>query len=166
MTYAEGTPVESLELNTLLSLTRTSDILGRYIEIETGKYGSSPIHFAVLNAISVHGGTMTPGAISKWIFRSKHAVTQVLDALERQELIRREINTSDRRSIHVILTEKGWDYVCRMVPVAREAGERILSPLGKEHLETLNSLLKQMRKQLFIQLDQQRSAIVQKPRKT
>lgn len=136
----------------VMAILRSADVLSRYLEIELAKYGSSPIRFAVMNALFVHGGTMTPTDISKWTFRTKHTITSMLKVLEKAELIRREANKSDRRSVDIVITEKGWNASDRMIPVAEHMSRKALKCFDDNQLEILENLLKELRKSLFKQM--------------
>lgn len=122
------------ELNYIMSFIRTFDTLNRYLEIELSRLGTSPIRFAVMNAIIVHGGRMTPTDISKWTYRTPRTVTSMLDSLERDGLIRREPNTSDRRSKVAVVTKKGWDTTNRITPVVEEISRKALSCLSGDEI--------------------------------
>jgi len=140
-------------LNFIMSFIRTFDILNRYLEIELMKYKTSPIRFAVMNAIVIHGGRMVPTAISKWVYRAPRTVTSMIDSLERDGLIRREPNTKDRRSINIVVTEEGWDETSKKAPVAEEMDRRALSCLSEEELNTLSGILKKLRRHLLSEIE-------------
>lgn len=139
------------ELNMLLSIIRTFDALNRYLQIELRKLGFSPIRFAIMNALYVHNGKMTPTAISRWTFRARHTVSSDLDTLEKEGDVRREPG-KDRRSIDIVVTEKGWRKIQRVRPLAQEMSRRALSNLDREQLETLMIIQKQLRKHLDEQI--------------
>lgn len=136
----------------VMSIVRTSDIVNRYLEIELRKSRSSPARFAVMNALLVHGGTMNPSKISKWIFRAKHSVTSMLKVLENIGYVKREPNGSDRRSVNIVVTEKGWKSTEVMIPRAEEISQKILSCLDEKQVDTLMDILRQIRKHLLRQL--------------
>ena len=138
---------------TIMRIVRTTDILNRYLEIELAKQGSSPIRFGVMNALFVHGGTMTPTAISKWTFRTKQSITAMLHILEDTGFIRRESKEDDNRSVNIVVTEKGQSATKRMIPIAAKINSEILSCFDDEGIETLMNLSKQLRKHLFKQID-------------
>jgi len=144
-------------LNFVMSFIRTFDILNRYLEIELMKYKTSPIRFAVMNAIIVHGGRMVPTAISKWTYRAPRTVTSMLDSLERDGLVRREPNTKDRRSINVVVTEKGWENTNTLIPATEEINRKALSCLSEEELNTLSGILKKLRSHLLAETERRDS---------
>jgi len=153
-----GEPEENRrQTRTVMSILRTGDVLNRYLEIELAKHGSSPIRFGVMNALFVHGGTMKPTDISKWIFRAKQTVTGMLHILESIGFIRREPSGNDGRSVDMVVTEQGRKATERMIPIAEEISQRALSCLDEEQIETLTNLLKQFRKHLFKQINASQS---------
>lgn len=137
----------------VMSIGRTGDVLNRYLEIELAKQGSSPIRFGVMNALFVHGGTMTPTAISKWTFRAKHTISSMLHVLEAMGFIQREPNVNDGRSVNIVVTKKGKKATEKMIPISEEINHKVLSCFDDEQIETLMNLLRQLRKHLFKQID-------------
>jgi DNA-binding MarR family transcriptional regulator len=133
-------------LSILFSFIRTWQIIDRYLELELSKQESNPIRFAIMNALYRHGGQMTPTEISKWVFRSKNSITSVINNLEREGFVRREPSKSDRRSVTVVITEKGWSKTNKITPIAQEISREILSCLDREQLDTLGTILRAIRK--------------------
>lgn len=133
----------------VMSIMRTADILNRYLEIELAKYGSNPTRFGTMNALFVHGGTMTPTAISRWLFRTKHSITSMLERLDEIGLIRRERSTRDGRSVNVTVTAEGWKATKKMIPVVEQVSESSLSCLKDDELEDLMVVLKRLRGHLL-----------------
>jgi DNA-binding MarR family transcriptional regulator len=138
----------------IMAIVRTGDILNRYLQIELAKHGSSLGRFAIMNALFVHGGKMTPTAISKWVFRSKHSVTDMLHVLEDIGVIRRDPNRKDGRSVNISVTKKGLEKTEKMIPIAEQISEQALSFFNEEQLEALLSLLRQLRKHLLKRLSE------------
>jgi DNA-binding MarR family transcriptional regulator len=136
----------------VMSIVRTHDIMNRFLEIELGKHGSNPPRFAVMNALLVHDGTMRPTEISNWIFRAKHTVTSMLKALENVGYVKRIANESDRRSVDILVTEKGWRSTDNMLPIAEDISKKILSCLDEKEIDTLLDILRKIRKHSLIQL--------------
>jgi DNA-binding MarR family transcriptional regulator len=140
-------------IKTVVSIVRTGDVLNRYLELELAKHGSSPIRFGVMNALFVHGGTMTPTAISKWTFRAKHTISSMLHVLETIGYIRREPKVNDSRSVNIVIAEQGWRATVKMIPISEEINHKVLSCFDDAQIETLMNLLRQLRKHLFKQID-------------
>ena len=140
-------------LNTVGSYLRTFDALTRYIQLVLDTHSSNLTQAAVMNALYVHNGRMRPTDISKWVFRAKRTVTSVLNTLEKSGLVRREKSKTDRRSVEVVMTERGYDKIKELLPVMQDMSKNILSGLDKEQVETLAIIFKQLRKHLLTLID-------------
>lgn len=71
-------------------------------------YGITIHQLIIMNAIDVSvSGSMTIGEISKKVGLSQATVTEIIDRLERKELVARERSTADRRRVNVSLTGQG-----------------------------------------------------------
>jgi len=136
----------------VMSIIRTTDIVNRCLDIELRKWGSSPPRFSVMNALVVHGGTMHPSDISKWIFRAKHSVTSMLKVLERIGYVERKPNEMDGRSVDISITQKGWNATNTMMPIAEDMGKKIMSCLDENEIDSLLEILKKIRRYLLIEL--------------
>ena len=140
------------ELSMLMSIIRTFDALNRYLQMELRKLGFTRISFAIMNALYVHNGVMTPTAISQWTFRAIHTVSSDLDTLEKHGYVRREPG-KDRRSTDIVVTDNGWRRIQQLRPLTQEMSRRALSGLNREQLGTLMILQKQLRKCLDEQIE-------------
>jgi DNA-binding MarR family transcriptional regulator len=69
------------------------------------------------------------------------SLTTVIDALEEAGLVRREVDSRNRRATLVRLTEKGGAVRDDMREARRRAAEDLLAPLGDEDREALARLL-------------------------
>jgi len=152
--YSDG----SKALNAVGSYLRTFDALTRYIQLVLDTHGSNLTQTAIMNALYIHGRRMRPTDISKWVFRAKRTVTSVLDTLERIGIVKRERSKTDRRSVEVVMTEKGYEKIEELLPVMQDISKNILSGLDEEQIETLTIILKQMRKHLLTLIDSSQSS--------
>ncbi len=105
-----------------------------------------------MSALLFHGGTMTPTAISKWVFRAKHSVTNMLNVLSAKGFIRRKPSTRDHRSVNIIVTKKGWEENEIVAVFADRVSKEALSCFEDRELETFLFLLKRLRKHLLKKL--------------
>jgi DNA-binding MarR family transcriptional regulator len=129
------------------------DVLNRYLEIEMAKADTSPIRFAVMNALVTRGGNMIPKDISKLIYRTPRTITSMLDTLEREGMIRREPNALDRRSIVINVTDKGWKRVAKIIPSVDDVSEKALAVLSEEEMEVLYNILTKLRRYLMDEIN-------------
>lgn len=139
-------------LGTLLSVLMSFEVLARYLEVELRRYDATLIRFHIMSTLFKNGGEMTPSEIAESVFREKNSITAVINTLERQGVVRREPSPNDRRSVRVVITDKGWKEANQLNPVAQELSREALSCLGKEQIEVLVDLMRTVRESLLPRL--------------
>ena len=72
---------------------------------------------------------------------TRPAVSQMLNALEKKELIHREIDKNDRRKISVTLTEKGRSTLLQAKSYMDETMKKTISRFGEDNTRQLIALL-------------------------
>jgi DNA-binding MarR family transcriptional regulator len=99
----------------------------------------------VLNVLSQQIAT-TPAAIADNIGVDRSAVTRLLDRLEKKDLIVREHDKLDRRSVNIHLTDHGRHLMGRLNELAREHQEHFLASLhATEHRSFKGNIQKLLR---------------------
>lgn len=150
MTVSEENKIsDKTPLGTLLSILTSYEVLARYLEVELRPHEASLIRFHIMSTLFRNGGEMTPSEIAESVFREKNSVTAVINTLERQGVVRREPSTDDRRSVKVIITDKGWKEANRLSPIAQELSRGALSCLDKEHVKELVDTMRTVRDNLL-----------------
>jgi DNA-binding MarR family transcriptional regulator len=136
-------------LGTLLSILMSFEVLARYLEMELKRNEASLIRFNIMSTLFKNGGEMMPSEIAESVFREKNSITAVINTLVRQGVVRREPSTNDRRSVKVVITEKGWKEANRLNPVAQELSREALSCLEKQRVEDLVETMRTLRESLL-----------------
>ena len=136
-------------LGTLLSVLMSFEVLARYLEVELRQYDATLIRFHIMSTLFTNGGEMTPSLIAERVFREKNSVTAVLNTMERQGVIRREPSADDRRSVKVVITDKGWKEANRLNPIAQELSREALSCMEKEKVTDLVDTMRKVRESLL-----------------
>jgi DNA-binding MarR family transcriptional regulator len=150
MTVSEANKIsDKTPLGTLLSILTSYEVLARYLEVELRPHEASLIRFHIMSTLFRNGGEMTPSEIAESVFREKNSVTAVINTLERQGVVRREPSTDDRRSVRVIITDKGWKEANRLSPIAQELSRGALSCLDKKHVKELVDTMRTIRDSLL-----------------
>ena len=150
MTVSEASKTtDKTPLGTLLSILMSFEVLARYLEVELRHHEATLIKFNIMSTLFKNGGEMTPSEIAESVFREKNSITAAIKILEREGVVRREPSTDDRRSVKVIITDKGWEVANRLSPVAQELSREALSCIDKEHLETLVGNMRTIRESLL-----------------
>ena len=138
-----------LRVDTLLSFLSTSDIISKFVDIESREHPITRAGFNVLHLLILHNTVMMPTEISKRTFRSKHAVTKILDTLEKQGFVKRMSvsSESDRRVRNVTITRKGINLVKKATTMSRGRSSKLLfRSLDEKQLKEFNWVLKILRK--------------------
>jgi MarR family transcriptional regulator, organic hydroperoxide resistance regulator len=136
-------------LGTLLSILTSFEVLARYLEVELKRHEASLIRFNIMSTLFKNGGEMTPSEIAESVFREKNSITAVINTLERQGVVRREPSPDDRRSVKVVITDKGWKEANRLSPIAQELSREALSCMDKEKVENLVDIMRTLRESLL-----------------
>jgi DNA-binding MarR family transcriptional regulator len=135
-----------LRVMTFLSFLYTAEVVSRYLDMELAKYPIGQTGFSVLHNLILHGGTMTPTDLSKRTFRSKHAITRIVDRLEKYGYVKRDDIGSDRRVRKVSLTKAGLTFVKESQAAGQQRlGSVLLGPLQRKQIEDLGVMMKQIR---------------------
>jgi MarR family multiple antibiotic resistance transcriptional regulator len=150
MTISETSrTTDKTPLGTLLSVLMSFEVLARYLEVELRQYDATLIRFHIMSTLFTSGGEMTPSEIAERVFREKNSVTAVLNTMERQGVIRREPSADDRRSVKVVITDKGWKEANRLNPIAQELSREALSCMEKEKITDLVDTMRKVRESLL-----------------
>ena len=136
-------------LGTILSILMSFEVLARYLEIELRQHDATLIRFNIMTNLFKNGGEMTPSEIAESVFREKNSITAALNTLEGEGVLRRERSTDDRRSVKVIITDKGWEVANRLSPIAQELSREALSCLDKDQTESLVENMRVIREKLL-----------------
>jgi DNA-binding MarR family transcriptional regulator len=135
-----------LRVLTFLSFVYTADVVNRYLDIEIAEYPVGRTGFSILHNLVLHGGAMTPTNLSERVFRSKHAVTRVVDRLEKLGFVKRGAIGKDRRVRKVHITEEGLAFVKESQAVGQQRmGNVLLRPLDQEQIKSLDKMMRQIR---------------------
>lgn len=87
---------------------------------------------------------MTPTELARAAILTSSAMTAVLDRLEEQGLIRREIDAEDRRARRVTITEKGRTLINRALDQRMAQHRALNAALTLEERETLSGILRKL----------------------
>jgi DNA-binding MarR family transcriptional regulator len=91
----------------LRQINRAIDLQSKKLERDTGQ--TTP-QLLLLKSLE-KDGRAKPSVIAKSVHLSHATVTSIVDRLEKSEMVTREKSEDDRRSVDIVLTEKGRDCV-------------------------------------------------------
>ncbi len=87
---------------------------------------------------------LTPTELSRATMLTSGAMTNRLDRLEAKALVRREADPSDRRGVHVVLTERGVKLVDQAIEVRFAEAQSAAAKLSAGDRPALESLLRHL----------------------
>lgn len=86
-------------------------------------------------------GTQRSSYISKALGVDGSSVTRMLDRLEKKQLIQRETDPEDRRSVLIQLTEEGRTVTAKTLPLAHAAIDHLTDCLSTQEQQNLQHCL-------------------------
>lgn len=109
MNQADGIlePNEPAHGGLMFSLMQAARLVEDRLEVILGRYDLSLAKLNVLNRLAEAGEPLTLGEIAVRLNCVRSNVTQLVDRLEDDGLVRREADATDRRSIRAVLTPLG-----------------------------------------------------------
>lgn len=134
-----------------LHLMLTGDEAFRIMDSNLGKHAISQGRFMVLMLLldkqSNCPHPRTPAELADLAHVTRATMTGLVDTLERDNLVKREPDPSDRRMMSVNLTEKGHALVNAILPVHFRLMNSLMHTLDEGERKTLVFLLTKIREQ-------------------
>jgi DNA-binding MarR family transcriptional regulator len=110
------------------------------------EFGISPPEWTLLGQIQ--SGAVTPVSLASKMGIDRAAVTRIIDALERKELLTRRPHPTDGRSSLLVLTRKGERLMPKLFKASQETNRLFLQLQSPEDSEMLVTLLSRVCKAL------------------
>ena len=142
-THFKGNKEELLALTSWIKLLRASDSVYKKIKPSMVVNNLTTTQFAVLEAL-LHLGPLSQKTIGQKLLRSSGNIVKVIDNLERDGLVLREQNKSDRRAYLIVLTKKGKRLINAIFPNHVDSIIEAFSILNKEEQTELSRLCKKI----------------------
>lgn len=133
---------------------QTSDAVQKYADARLYKAGLSIIKWMVLKTLDFNGGIMTPSAIAEWTLRERHNITTLIRRMRKDGLIITEPHSTDRRSINVILTDRGREVLAQTLPVAKEIINQVMTSMAGDDTLSMEKSLRVLRQNALNGLEQ------------
>jgi MarR family transcriptional regulator, 2-MHQ and catechol-resistance regulon repressor len=113
------------------------------LEFDLGKVGLTPPQFYVLATIG-YAGSLPFGEIGAKMMVTVSNLTGIVDRLEEKKLVLRKRDETDRRVVHVTLTEKGTKLYKSTIPLFEKSISEIFSSLDLTSQKKLSTLLRNL----------------------
>jgi DNA-binding MarR family transcriptional regulator len=106
------------------------------------------LHFEIMRLLQEEG-TLHPAKIGERLLIAKAQMTHLIDKLVELDFVNREMDSSDRRTINLTLTEKGKKVLEEQDNLVINAVRDNMSSLSDKELEALSNSLRNVRDTLF-----------------
>jgi len=134
---------EQRALKTYVKLMRAAESVTARIHEHLSSIGLTLSQFAVLEVL-YHLGPLSQGEIGQKILRSSGNMTMVIDNLEKNGLVRRKRDKTDRRSFIVHLTDRGHKLISNIFPPHARVITKEFGVLTDAEQDALASLCKKL----------------------
>jgi len=106
------------------------------------------LHFEIMHTLKDEG-TMHPAKIGEKLLIAKAQMTHLIDKLVELDFVKRELDSVDRRTFNITLTEKGKRVLDEQDNLVFCAISDIMASLPETELESLSNALRSIRDILF-----------------
>jgi len=141
-------PFEAPEIEAILNIMRTSDQFDNRFGRLFREYGLTSSQYNVLRILRGEGEPMPCLEIADRMVQVVPAITGLIDRLEKQDLVRRERCTEDRRVVYIELTNKAVELLKTIDKPDIELHKRLIGHLTRKELKELSRLLVKSRESL------------------
>jgi DNA-binding MarR family transcriptional regulator len=121
------------------TLERSAHLIGSYLDRTVGELGITQAEAHVLVALSQHG-SMPIGALHRTFGHKPSTLTNVVDRLERRDLVRRESNPDDRRSVLIRLTGPGENVAGRVLAALTRLQDHLRATVAPRDMEGVENV--------------------------
>jgi DNA-binding MarR family transcriptional regulator len=104
----------------------------------------APPHFEIMKLLE-EAGTLHVAEIGEKLQIARPQMTHLIDRLVELDIVERQIGTEDRRTINIMLTDKGKRIIKEHDDDIRNATKEMLACLTDEELESLSVSLRKLR---------------------
>jgi len=132
----------------------TSDLLFKCEDAVNAEFGLSQQQFMVLLTIEVLSNPLVKiSDVARRLKRNPNSISMIIDRMEKGGLVERVRDLQDRRSVHLLLTEKGKEKLHKSSKVSWSLIARLTSCFSEEEMETITRLIEKLREKAFVELN-------------
>jgi DNA-binding MarR family transcriptional regulator len=142
----------------MFALLRAAGSLEDFIESKLSTVGLSIPKLAALQRLVDAGGALPLGQLAERLACVKSNVTQLVDRLEADGLVARELDADDKRSRLAVITDAGRRACDAGARVQREAEQQLFAPLSEDDRQRLADIIDKLKGSVGAQAPKHRSA--------
>ncbi|MBM0067178.1 MarR family winged helix-turn-helix transcriptional regulator [Alkalicoccobacillus gibsonii] len=122
------------------SLRRVADMVKQKGRVILSQFPITPPQFVALQWLK-EKGDMTIGELSTSMYLAFSTTTDLIDRMEKSELVARVKDANDRRVVRIHLLEKGKTIIHEVIVKRQDYLEDILADFSQEQVDTLEKSL-------------------------
>jgi DNA-binding MarR family transcriptional regulator len=134
---------DDIDIHLWALLQQVRHIMLRIREKDLVPYDTSEVKVAIMFLISVIGHDATPGEIARWTPHRAHAISTLLDRMEKDGLVQRVKDMKRKSMVRIEITPKGRDI--QLKAGSLEPIHEMMSALSGEECLQLKVLLLKLR---------------------
>jgi DNA-binding MarR family transcriptional regulator len=135
--------IEDKEYDIWILLSRVYHLIAMLRKLELSKYDILPVQSYILFIIKALGDAPTPSRISEYVYQQRSSISDILNRMEKEGLIKKTSNSGSKKRVIVTLTEKGEKALA--LSKNREYLHKIMSSLTEEQKKQVESGLEILR---------------------
>ena len=124
-------------------LARVGLLLDAFQHRTLDPFGLRFVDFSVLRVLAL-GGQQSPSELAELTLRSTGGMTQIVDRLVRDGLVKRTADPGDRRRVVVGLTPKGRRLTDQAQQAYARERARVLGPLTERQLDEVDTAVRRL----------------------
>ena len=134
---------ENKEYDIWILLSRVYHLIATLRKLELSKFNILPVQSYILFIIKALGDDTTPSKISEYVYQQRSSISDILNRMVKQGLIKKTQNSGSKKRVIVTLTEKGERALA--LSKNREYLHKVMSSLAEEEKQRFESKLEILR---------------------
>ncbi|WP_446897920.1 MarR family winged helix-turn-helix transcriptional regulator [Clostridium sp. LBM24168] len=132
-----------MELNECINflLTKAQHNVFQCLKSDLAKFDVTPVQYGILKCLWTKNG-QTPKQIADVLGLDGSTITGILDRMENKKLLKRAENPEDRRTLKVIITEKGLKLQKPVEEIANRVNENMIGVFSEKDQKQFKKFLR------------------------
>ena len=135
--------IQDKEYDIWILLSRVYHLIAMLRKLELSKFNILPVQSYILFIIKALGGESTPSKISEYVYQQRSSISDILNRMVKQGLIKKTNKSGGKKRVLVTLTKKGENALT--LSENREFLHKVMSSLTAEKRGQLESALEILR---------------------
>ena len=135
--------IEDKEYDIWILLSRIYHLIAMLRKLELSKFNILPVQSYILFIIKALGNETTPSKISEYVYQQRSSISDILNRMVKQGLIKKTNKSGGKKRVIVTLTEKGEKAL--LLSGNRKYLHKVMSSLTEEKRRQLESSLEILR---------------------